>query len=238
MHHDSTTQETWAPCRSHGRTFPVYEVSTLGRVRRTIAAATGVPAGHLLKPRTGSNGYPRITLCDAGQHLTCPIHRLVAAAFLGDPAPGHNVNHKNGIKTDNRLENLEYTTQQENDAHARRIGLTDQRGSRSPNAKITEADVIEIRRLASEGILRKVIAQRFGLGCHYVSEIIVGRSWAHVPPHSAPPRDAPYYKRVTRICQWCGSEFLMQPSDLKHRPGRFCNRKCSARARYSSKQPG
>lgn len=94
--------------------FEAYQVSNLGNVRSCRILAQGIQ----------SKGYPNVSLCTNGKRKTINVHRLVAVTFIPDPEGLNIVNHKNEDKTDNRVENLEWCTQQENvrynDAHTKR----------------------------------------------------------------------------------------------------------------------
>ena len=79
--------------------------------------------GRKLKPATDKDGYLRITLTNNGKRKSYCVHRLVARAYLKDYNEKLQVNHKNGIKTDNRVENLEMVTLQENIQHSIETGL-------------------------------------------------------------------------------------------------------------------
>ena len=76
-----------------------------------------------LKPIKKTTGYYCVWLCNNTKHFNKLIHRLVAEAFIPNPLCKKTVNHKNGIKTDNRVENLEWCTYSENILHAFKTGL-------------------------------------------------------------------------------------------------------------------
>lgn len=102
--------------------FSDYEVSNFGDVRRRST-------GKILKPQLMNRGYLRVTIGGKKRF----VHRLVLTVFRGkDPDPERNqTNHINGVKTDNRLENLEWCTGSENIKHAYAIGLE----TVTPNSK-------------------------------------------------------------------------------------------------------
>ena len=74
----------------------------------------------MMTPKKGKTGYLRITLCDNGRRRSTGIHRLVAEAFIENPEKKPTVNHKNENKNDNRVENLEWATNAEQNAHGTR----------------------------------------------------------------------------------------------------------------------
>lgn len=80
-------------------------------------------SGLKLKPRINKQGYLKVSLSKNGKQKGFFIHRLVAIAFIDNPDQKKTVNHINGIKNDNRVENLEWATQQENNMHAWETGL-------------------------------------------------------------------------------------------------------------------
>ena len=101
----------------------IYQISSLGNVKsQYYNHMSGRKPGRLLKVSLTKNGYMSLELrmCDTNKrHL---IHRLIAQAFIPNPENKPNVNHINGIRNDNRIENLEWCTQSENILHAFKIG--------------------------------------------------------------------------------------------------------------------
>ncbi len=98
------------------RMYGSYVVYSDGRVYSTFK-------NKFLKPYVSSNGYERLRLYSENGWESHTMHRLVATLFLGKPEGKNQVNHKNGIKTDNRVENLEWCTGSENQKHSWAMGL-------------------------------------------------------------------------------------------------------------------
>lgn len=105
-----------------------YQVSDLGRVKSFVSTFNGVNVKsmkeRILKPLPSGGGYVRVRLTNGGNKgRFYLIHRLVMIAFVGGDAGKLQVNHINGNKTDNRLQNLEWASQSENVHHAYKHGL-------------------------------------------------------------------------------------------------------------------
>ena len=109
------TNEIWHKCEVP---YTRYEVSNQGRVRNAHT-------DQVLRPRIIKEGYLIVDLYYKGQRKTCYVHNLVATAFVEGWREGLEVNHKNGVKTDNRAENLEWVTASENRQHASDVLLLD-----------------------------------------------------------------------------------------------------------------
>ena len=93
-----------------------YQVSNMGRVR-------SLKRNKMLAIRTDKLGYAYVHLTVNGKDVFNRVHRLVADEFVPNPGNKREVNHINGIKTDNRAENLEWCTRTENLSHAYKTGL-------------------------------------------------------------------------------------------------------------------
>lgn len=129
-----------------------------------------LPEKRLQARRTGA-GYMAVQTKDRGKRKTLYIHRLLAQAFLPQPFGCNEVNHKDGDKTNNSLENLEWTTHSENLRHACASGLY--RGR-----PIAAAEVVEIKRRLKGGETAAALARQYGVGRQTIDGIKSGRSWA------------------------------------------------------------
>jgi hypothetical protein len=108
------------------------------------------------------------------------VHRLVAEAFLGPCPEGQEVNHKDVNRGNNRLDNLEYVTSSRNKIHAGEMRGS-YRGERHSQAKLTEQDVREIRRLYSDGIHQHDLACQYGLCDAAIAKVVHHITWKFVP---------------------------------------------------------
>lgn len=151
-----------------------YAVSNLGRVRRT-STRTRAKAGTILKASKSRDDYRTVGISIPGQNpINRRIHRLVWEAFHGPIPEGLVINHLNGDKTDNRLENLSCVSNSENVAHAFR-----DLGRRRPSEKLTTGDVVAMREARSAGAKLKDLAERFSITEACVGHVCTGKTWKH-----------------------------------------------------------
>jgi hypothetical protein len=140
----------------------MYEVSSRGRVWSNRS-------NKIMSLSVANTGYHQVNLAGKIRH----VQRLVLEAFVGPCPMGHEACHGNGIKTDNRLENLRWDTRRGNMADASRHGTTN-RGERNHSSKLTREQVLIIR--AARGTQRE-IAARFGVSRENVRDIRSGKRW-------------------------------------------------------------
>lgn len=155
-----------------------YDVSDTGRVRRA-EGGRGAREGRILAIEHNGKGYSRVKLCDGGHEQYYFVHVLVAEAFIGPCPPGCEVSHKNNVRDDNRVDNLEYLTHAENIRKARDDrNMT--RGESHPKAVLDSDTVRRIRAMAATGQSGGSIARELGLQSGTVRAVITGKSWGHV----------------------------------------------------------
>jgi len=160
--------------------FPDYAVSNMGRVKR-ITKTTNTFVGKILKPRLGTARYFQVNLCKDGKARNMFIHRLVLMAFVGPCPINYGANHKNGIRTDNELNNLEWTTAKQNSEHAIKTGLWHSNcGENNPNSFLKKREVWLIKKLLANKIKQKSIGKMFGVNPVTISDIKRGLTWKHI----------------------------------------------------------
>lgn len=167
-----------------------YEVSNKGNVKRKEGTS------HLkikkLKMILDKDGYHRVNLKVKQKAFTKIVHRLVCEVFIPNPENKSQVNHINGIKGDNRLENLEWCTLSENRQHAYDTGLQNgysRRGCKNNFNKLSKEDVLNIRNeysgdargFSSKNISKMVtqndLAKKYNVTRSCISHILNNKSW-------------------------------------------------------------
>lgn len=166
----------WKECSR----FPCYEVSERGDVRRIKRGIRGGFVGKVMKPYRREDGYNMFILRHLNRSFHVRAHQLVAEAFIGSkPFDGAEVCHRDGTRHNDHVTNLRWDTRAANHADKILHG-TANRGENSPGAKLTAAQVSEIRaRYAAGGISQQALADEFGVRQPLVSRIISGKRRAY-----------------------------------------------------------
>mgnify|MGYP003527700792 FL=1 len=123
-------------------------------------------------------GYLRVSSQRDKKRPRFYVHRLVARAFLDGYQDGYQVNHLNGIKTDNRVENLEWVPMAQNITHAWNYGFCDSLiGEGNSQSKLTLKQVIAIKDAISLGIEFALISRLSGVSHSMIDKIADNRAW-------------------------------------------------------------
>lgn len=175
-------QEVWKLVNSLDN---LYEISNQGRIRSLDRWSNNngtlvLKKGRILKGRLHSGGYIRVNICINNKNKDYYIHRLVAKEFLDNYSEDLVINHKDGNKKNNSVNNLECVTQKENLKHARETGLNNAFGENHYCNKLTNEDVRAIKILNESGLNGIELSKKFGVARSVISRIINGKVWKHV----------------------------------------------------------
>ena len=204
-----------------------YEVSSTGLVR---VWSRRRPDARRLKPTKTVKGYLRVAIKTEARTKLLFVHALVLTAFVGPRPPGLVTRHLNGVRDDNRLENLAWGTYAENAADTIAHGRS-HRGELHRCAKLTTADVLEIR--ASSDTI-PVLADRFGVSMSTIGSLRVRKpsKWAWLPARtSVATNNGPVV--TDGRCPACRAELAY---DRRRARRIYCNDACretAARARVA-----
>lgn len=157
---------------------PNYEVSSLGRVRRS-APGRKTYAGRVMKQQLQGGNYFTVRPTVNGRNVIFYVHDLVAAAFLGTRPADAIVNHKDTDKTNNVWLNLEYTTHAGNMAHAAENGCM-AHGEGHPAHKLTDDRVRQLRADRAGGMSFSKLAAKHGVSIATAFNAANGKTWSHV----------------------------------------------------------
>lgn len=150
---------------------PGYEVSTDGQIRSSRC---------VMRQQVAKGGYLYVYVYSGGRQTMRKVwaHIAVLEAFVGSAPEGEETRHLDGDPTHNTVGNLAWGTPLENAADKARHG-TQPRGEQSASAKLSEADVLEIRRLHGTVSLRK-LGERFGVSHTAIRRAATGAKWSHI----------------------------------------------------------
>lgn len=147
-----------------------YEINEWGIIRNAKTKK-------VLTPILKQNGYVEIRLSIEGKVKNKRLHRVIYEAYNGKIDKNLHINHINGIKTDNSIQNLEAVSCKEN--NRKRVFL--RRGEQINTAKLTEEQVLEIRRRKANGDRTLDLAKEYGLTKGAINRLASGKTWKHLP---------------------------------------------------------
>lgn len=138
-----------------------------------------IRSGKFLKPVEQRTGYYHVTLSQDGKKDNFLVHRIIAMCFIDNDNPLRNqVNHKNGVKSDNSVLNLEWVTSKENIHHAFDTGLS--RGTRNPDRSLPDEVAHKVCQLIEDSWRNKDIAETLGISQQIVANIRFGSDYQEI----------------------------------------------------------
>lgn len=172
-------KEIWKPVVGYEG---LYEVSNLGKVKslpRKYFNRNRYTKEQILSTWVDAYGYKRVKLTNKTDGKSTKIHRILCEAFLPNPENKPYINHKDGNKLNNSLENLEWCTPAENIQHAYDSGLMPRKyGEENPVSKLSYKDIEQIRILRkTRGYTYKELGEMFGVSSSQIGKIVNKRSW-------------------------------------------------------------
>lgn len=134
------------------------------------------------KAKAGKN-HLRVYLAKDGIKMPILVHRAVAIAYIDNPNEYPFINHIDGNPLNNSVDNLEWCTAKQNTQHATNMGMNTppvQKGNRNSQAKLTESQVREIRKLYERVTNCSAIARLYGVNPKTINDIVNRKHWAHI----------------------------------------------------------
>ncbi len=161
----------------------IYEISNLGRIRsidHIVPHKDGksrIQKGRFLHTYISEKGYIQTCLSKEGKRFNTGLHRIIAIAFIKNPNNLPQVNHKDGIKDNNSISNLEWSTNQENQLHAVKNGLVNHNyGEDHHMSKLTNKQVVIIRQDINNGKTLTSISKEYNVSITAIWNIKKGKS--------------------------------------------------------------
>jgi len=177
--------ETWRPVVGYEGFYEISNLGNLVRVSTYGGKPRRKPRAFALKGGRDSGGYRAFHLCANGIRKYRFAHIMVWEAFKCPIPEGFEVNHKDGDRNNPSIDNLELLTKSENHKHAyrvlkRRINVRPQLGAKNGSSKLTESQVIEIRKRHASGDTQQRLAHEFGVSQPMIGFITRREKWQHI----------------------------------------------------------
>jgi len=162
--------------------FPDYAVSTNGRVKRIKATKKNSYVGRILKPYLSGRKYLRVLLSSPKYKKHKAIQHLVLETFISPRPESKECNHKDGNKSNNCVENLEWVTSSENSIHAYKAGLSFiPKGEQCHWSKLTKSKVLKIRDMYKNGNYSyRQLAKTYNVNFSTIGKIVNRVTWKHI----------------------------------------------------------
>ena len=165
-----------------------YQISNLGRVKRkrryvknNIQRGSRMIDERISSPQDNGRGYKQIYVSINNKRIMLYVHRLVASYFIENPNKKLEVNHLDGNKSNNNVNNLEWVSRLENQQHAVANNLIP-KGNEIWNCKLSQEKVIAIRRLFSmkNNTTQAYVCKKLNISAAQMSRIINKSRWTYV----------------------------------------------------------
>lgn len=167
-------KETFKPINGYEG---IYEVSNFGRVKTLGAVGSGkYKKDTILKPFDNGRGYMYYGLRLNKKTKNFSGHRLVVEAFISADSEKPDINHKDGNKKNNRVENLERCNKKMNMIHAANTGLL-RCGEDNHLSKLLKSDIPKIKKLWGYNVKREIISDVFNISFAQISRIVNNKNW-------------------------------------------------------------
>lgn len=184
--------ETFRFVEGHNNRYLISDVGNVKSISIVIMRGNGKKytiKGTTLKGELNNCGYKRVYLYSHKKKDRKYVHRLVAETFIPNPENKPQINHKNGIKIDNNVANLEWVTAKENCNHASIIGLYP-RGNKHKGAKLSNDDILFIRKYKkgyyfnekdeAKRVTFRWLADILGVSRSAIYAAYKGKTWTHI----------------------------------------------------------
>lgn len=151
-----------------------YQISNHGRIKslNRISCQNHIIEEKIRKATLDQDGYYKIILTVNGNVRSFFVHRIVATVFIPNVDNLPQINHKNCIKIDNRVENLEWTTSSENILHAFHMGVKNQKGEKNNSSKFRDVDIMGMKEMYNKNKNKEEIIKKFNISKSYLTRIL------------------------------------------------------------------